>query len=63
MTTTFMTNLFLLIRAYFSFTYTYRIIPNCYDCIADAVFLISVQLIIQKCILCIYGGEEAVDTY
>lgn len=38
MTTTIMTNLFLVIRAYFSFTYTYRKIPDCYDCTVDPVF-------------------------
>lgn len=60
-----MKNIFLLIRAYFSFTYAYGIILDCYDCIAEPVphFSVSVQLIIQKCILCIYGGGEAVGPY
>lgn len=38
MKTTFMTLLFLLVMAYFSFAYTFRIIPECYcGCIVDTV--------------------------
>lgn len=66
MKTTFMTHFFLLLMAYFSFTYTFRIVPDCYcGCIVDILtfLLVSVQSIIQKCVLCTCGGAEGVDPY